>query len=98
MARRCLSIILAAGEGTRMKSARVKVLHEVAGLAMVRHVVAAAGKACSDRIAVVSGRDSDAVVTAVRKDRDDAEHFVQEERPREVAALIHDFLGGNASR
>ena len=65
MARRCLSIILAAGEGTRMKSARVKVLHEVAGLAMVRHVVAAAGKAGSDRIAVVSGRDSDAVVTAV---------------------------------
>ncbi|MBP0614090.1 bifunctional UDP-N-acetylglucosamine diphosphorylase/glucosamine-1-phosphate N-acetyltransferase GlmU [Jiella mangrovi] len=80
MARRCLSIILAAGEGTRMKSARVKVLHEVAGLAMVRHVVAAAGKAGSDRIAVVSGRDSEAVIAAVRKDRDDADHFVQEER------------------
>ena len=80
MARRCLSIILAAGEGTRMKSARVKVLHEVAGLAMVRHVVAAAGKAGSDRIAVVSGRDSEAVIAAVRKDRDDAEYFVQEER------------------
>lgn len=88
MARRCLSIILAAGEGTRMKSARVKVLHEVAGLAMVRHVVAAAGKAGSDRIAVVSGRDSDAVVAAVRKDRDDAEHFVQEERLGTAHAVL----------
>jgi len=80
MARRCLSIILAAGEGTRMKSARSKVLHEVAGLSMVRHVVAAAVSAGSERIAVVSGRDSETVVAAVRRDRDDAEHFVQEER------------------
>lgn len=88
MARRCLSIILAAGEGTRMKSARVKVLHEVAGLAMVRHVVAAAGRAGSDRVAVVSGRDSDAVVAAVRKDRDDAEHFVQEERLGTAHAVL----------
>ncbi|MCQ0986249.1 bifunctional UDP-N-acetylglucosamine diphosphorylase/glucosamine-1-phosphate N-acetyltransferase GlmU [Jiella marina] len=80
MARRCLSIILAAGEGTRMKSARSKVLHEVAGLSMVRHVVAAAVSAGSERIAVVSGRDSETVVEAVRRDRDDAEHIVQEER------------------
>ncbi len=40
--RTCLSIILAAGEGTRMKSAKPKVLHEIAGLPMVAHVAAAA--------------------------------------------------------
>ncbi|WAP69669.1 bifunctional UDP-N-acetylglucosamine diphosphorylase/glucosamine-1-phosphate N-acetyltransferase GlmU [Jiella pelagia] len=88
MARRCLSIVLAAGEGTRMKSARAKVLHEVAGLAMVRHVVEAAGKAGSGRIAVVSGKDSEAVIAAVRKDREDAEHFVQEERLGTAHAVL----------
>ena len=40
--RTCLSIILAAGEGTRMKSAMPKVLHKIAGLPMVAHVAAAA--------------------------------------------------------
>ncbi|HEY4191396.1 MAG TPA: NTP transferase domain-containing protein, partial [Mesorhizobium sp.] len=40
--RSCLSIVLAAGEGTRMKSALPKVLHQVAGLPLVAHVVKAA--------------------------------------------------------
>ncbi|TIS17593.1 MAG: hypothetical protein E5X11_31015, partial [Mesorhizobium sp.] len=39
--RSCLSVILAAGEGTRMKSAMPKVLHAIAGLPMVAHVVKA---------------------------------------------------------
>lgn len=34
------AIILAAGKGTRMKSARHKVLHEVAGRAMIEHLLA----------------------------------------------------------
>src|SRR4028118_1152059 len=43
--RTCLAVVLAAGEGTRMKSARPKVLHEVAGRSMLGHVLAAAGAA-----------------------------------------------------
>ena len=35
------AIILAAGEGTRMRSSRPKVLHEIAGWPMVRHVTEA---------------------------------------------------------
>ena len=35
-------VILAAGKGTRMKSARPKVLHHVAGKPMVDHVMTAA--------------------------------------------------------
>jgi bifunctional UDP-N-acetylglucosamine pyrophosphorylase/glucosamine-1-phosphate N-acetyltransferase len=35
-------VVLAAGKGTRMKSARPKVLHKVAGKAMIDHVMAAA--------------------------------------------------------
>src|SRR6516165_3570420 len=41
-ARSCLVVILAAGEGKRMRSARAKVLSEVAGLAMLGHVIEAA--------------------------------------------------------
>jgi bifunctional UDP-N-acetylglucosamine pyrophosphorylase/glucosamine-1-phosphate N-acetyltransferase len=65
MNRTCLSIILAAGEGTRMKSTRAKVLHEVAGLAMVCHVAETAAAAGSTRTALVIGRDADAVAAAV---------------------------------
>ena len=39
--RRRLAIVLAAGEGVRMKSARPKVLHEIAGRTMLAHVLGA---------------------------------------------------------
>ena len=39
--RTCLAIVLAAGEGTRMRSSRPKVLHEVAGRSLLGHVLAA---------------------------------------------------------
>jgi bifunctional UDP-N-acetylglucosamine pyrophosphorylase/glucosamine-1-phosphate N-acetyltransferase len=32
-------VVLAAGKGTRMKSARAKVLHSVAGRPMIEHVL-----------------------------------------------------------
>ncbi len=38
-ARRCLTIVLAAGEGVRMRSARAKVLHELAGRSMLAHTL-----------------------------------------------------------
>ncbi|MGB5801605.1 MAG: NTP transferase domain-containing protein, partial [Mesorhizobium sp.] len=53
--RSCLSIILAAGEGTRMKSALPKVLHRIAGLPMVAHVVRAAEAAGTGDLALVIG-------------------------------------------
>ena len=80
MTRSCLSIILAAGEGTRMKSGRSKVLHEVAGLALVRHVARAAAGAGAQRVALVVGRNGEAVAAAVREDLDDVNAFEQTER------------------
>ncbi|RFC65167.1 bifunctional UDP-N-acetylglucosamine diphosphorylase/glucosamine-1-phosphate N-acetyltransferase GlmU [Fulvimarina endophytica] len=80
MSRTCLSIILAAGEGTRMRSSRSKVLHEVAHLPLVRHVARAAIAAGSERLALVVGRDGDKVADAVRKDAENVRTFEQTER------------------
>lgn len=58
-----LAIILAAGEGTRMKSERPKPLHEVAGLSLLAHCIASAKTAASD-IAIVVGAGGDRVSAA----------------------------------
>ena len=46
-----LAIILAAGEGTRMKSATPKVMHKVAGDPMLGHVIRAAASAAREALA-----------------------------------------------
>ena len=56
-----VTIILAAGKGTRMKSAHPKVLHQVCGKAMVRHVLDAAEAAGSKRNIIVVGFGADEV-------------------------------------
>jgi bifunctional UDP-N-acetylglucosamine pyrophosphorylase/glucosamine-1-phosphate N-acetyltransferase len=61
MSRSCLTIVLAAGEGTRMKSDLPKVLHPVAGLPMAAHVALSAREAGSHAIAVVIGRQAQKV-------------------------------------
>lgn len=53
-------LILAAGEGTRMKSLRPKVLHEAAGKALVEHVLAAAS-VLKGAVGVVLGSGADTV-------------------------------------
>lgn len=55
------AIILAAGAGTRMKSATPKVLHQVAGLPILGHVIAGLKGAGVDRIVVVTAPDAGAV-------------------------------------
>ncbi|HEX2018808.1 MAG TPA: NTP transferase domain-containing protein, partial [Aurantimonas sp.] len=88
MARSCLSIILAAGEGTRMKSTMSKVLHPVAGLAMIRHVARTAASAGSSRLAVVVGRDGEAVEAAVRQDVSGVAAYPQHERLGTAHAVL----------
>ena len=60
-----LAIILAAGLGTRMKSERPKVMHEIGGLSLVGHVLKAVSAASVERIAVVVGPDMPALVSEV---------------------------------
>src|ERR1051325_10054726 len=59
-------MILAGGLGTRMKSRRAKVLHEIAGLPLVAHVVRAAFKLSPDAIFTVVGHQAEDVERAVR--------------------------------
>ncbi len=54
-------IILAAGKGTRMKSSTPKVLHEVAGLPMLGHVVTAAKTRKPKQLYLVTSPDQEAV-------------------------------------
>jgi bifunctional UDP-N-acetylglucosamine pyrophosphorylase/glucosamine-1-phosphate N-acetyltransferase len=55
------ALILAAGEGTRMKSDLPKVAHRILGVPMVDYVVRAAAAAGADRTVVVTGYGADAV-------------------------------------
>jgi len=61
------AIILAAGKGTRMKSPRAKVLHEVGGRTMLGWSVALAKAAGCSRIVVVAGPDAGDVQAAGAK-------------------------------
>ena len=61
-----LSIILAAGEGTRMKSALPKVLHPVGGLPVVSHVLRTV-QGFGSKVAVVVGPGHEAVEAAVTR-------------------------------
>lgn len=58
-------VILAAGQGTRMKSALPKVLHLVAGRPLVGHVIDTARALGADKVAVVYGHGGDRVQQAI---------------------------------
>ena len=58
-------VILAAGKGTRMQSALPKVLHPVAGKAMVQHVIDAAAALAPESVTLVYGHGGDVVREAV---------------------------------
>ena len=59
------AIILAAGKGTRMKSDTHKVLHKVAGRAMLEHLMASVAELGPERLAVVVGAGRDQIEKAV---------------------------------
>src|SRR5262252_10950666 len=86
--RTCLAIVLAAGEGTRMRSARPKVLHQIAGRSLLAHVLDAVKAAGGASAAVVIGPDADAVAAEARRVLPGAEIFVQSERRGTAHAVL----------
>ncbi|CAM1653186.1 Hexapeptide repeat [Bartonella apis] len=97
MDRSCLSIILAAGEGTRMKSSLPKVLHKIAGLPLVCHVVRQVQSIGKSDIAVVVGRGADEVSSAVKEFSKTANIYLQKERLGTAHAVlsVRQMLGEN---
>lgn len=87
-ARTCLAIILAAGEGTRMKSSRPKVLHEMAGRSLLGHALAAVSAAGADSLVVVIGPDRPDVAAEVSRLAPHARIAVQAERKGTAHAVL----------
>lgn len=91
-------IVLAAGEGTRMKSSRPKLLHKVAGLPIISHLVLAANGAGATNLAVITGPNGDELQKAVSAVAPNAQFFSQLERKGTAhAALMAEPLWANVS-
>ncbi len=65
MSAKLVAVVLAAGQGTRMRSEQAKVLHPLLGRPMVTYPVQAALEAGADRVVVVVGHQADAVRAAL---------------------------------
>ncbi len=87
-ARACLTLVLAAGEGKRMRSALPKVLHHVAGQAMLAHVLDAAPRQADDEIAVIVGPDRADVAAAAQAKHPGVRIFTQTERRGTAHAVL----------
>src|ERR1700722_6330421 len=86
--RTSLTIVLAAGEGTRMRSSLPKVLHPVAGQPLLAHVLGAVPEGAGAATAVVIGPNHEAVAAETRRLRPDAATFVQRERLGTAHAVL----------
>ncbi len=62
-------VILAAGQGTRMRSKLPKVLHQVGGKSMLAHTITTAENLGADRIIIVYGHGGEAVRTAIQNEK-----------------------------
>jgi bifunctional UDP-N-acetylglucosamine pyrophosphorylase/glucosamine-1-phosphate N-acetyltransferase len=79
-ARPAAVVVLAAGEGTRMKSAIPKVLHAVGGRALVHHAVAAAATLQPEHLVVVVGHGRDQVKAHLAEVAPDVSTAVQDQQ------------------
>src|SRR5690606_19982765 len=86
--RSCLAIVLAAGEGTRMRSSLPKVLHQVGHKSLVGQVLTAAMDAGGAEIAVVVGPGRDDVAKEAKAVAPQANIFEQRERLGTAHAVL----------
>ena len=84
----CLAVVLAAGEGTRMRATRPKVLHEIAGRSLLAHVLGVVREAGDISAAVVIGPAAAAVAAEAERVWPGAEIFVQADRRGTAHAVL----------
>ncbi len=82
------ALILAAGKGTRMKSTRPKVMHEVASLPMVGHVVKLALSLDASNIALVLAEEMDDVAALAGELAGDVDVAIQKEQLGTAHAVL----------
>jgi len=75
-------VVLAAGEGTRMKSKTPKVLHEIAGLPLIGHVLATAHSLSAQH-----------VIAVLRHEREQLDQYIQSHFPATETAIQDDVPG-----
>src|SRR5215210_6739621 len=75
------AIVLAAGEGSRMRSARPKPLHQICGRPMVMHVIHALAEVGVDRTVVVVGHGAERVTKKVQEQAPGWAHVTFVEQP-----------------
>lgn len=83
-----MTVVLAAGMGTRMKSSLPKVLHQIAGQSMLAHAMSCAAELNADKTAVVIGPDMDIVRDEARRCDPTARVFVQETQNGTADAVL----------
>ena len=91
------SVILAAGKGTRMKSNKPKVVHQVMGKPMVYYSIEAARSAGADKVCVIVGYKADEVKKAVEESEAEVSisYAVQEQQlgTGHAVKCASDFIG-----
>ncbi len=84
-----LAVVLAAGEGTRMRSSVPKVLHQIAGRSMVGHVVASVGESVATSATIIVGPNRDDVAAEAKHIYPGISTHVQTDRLGTAHAVLH---------
>lgn len=88
MTKMLLAVVLAAGDGTRMRSDLPKVLHKVGGLPMVGHVIRSIEEAGCDKVALVVGNGAQRVEEAAAQLKPGLTSYIQNERLGTAHAVL----------
>ncbi|HEX2842781.1 bifunctional UDP-N-acetylglucosamine diphosphorylase/glucosamine-1-phosphate N-acetyltransferase GlmU [Hyphomicrobium sp.] len=88
MSRSLLTVILAAGKGTRMRSNLPKVLHRIAGRSMLGHLLALAKSVRGEKLAVVVGPDMEIVRKETLSAAPSADVYVQTQQLGTADAVL----------
>lgn len=93
------AVILAAGKGTRMKSDRAKVMHEILGRPLVDWVTQAALDAGAERVVVIVGHQRETVQAWMKERFGDRVVFAVQDEQKGTGHAVHcasEFLGDGA--